>query len=123
MAKSPLPREELTDLPRNDDETVDMPNGLSGLSLSAARSEYGLPQTVYGRPLGCGCRSATLSCVGKPTPDGYIHADYRCPSNYSNIFRFKIETAKTEEKKELKLNVNGQLVEQEGHQATTLEEY
>ena len=94
MAVNPEPAPEL-EKSRKFDATIDLPGGadetISGRGEAMRR--FGLPAVIVmpgGHTHSCGCDEAELTHVSPMQPDGYVYTDYRCASNYSNIFRFKV---------------------------------
>lgn len=108
MAVKPEEAPELEETRKNN-QTIDLPGGAeyNCMNRQEAMRRYGLPDIISG-PGGhahsCSCWDADLTHVSPMQPDGYVYADYRCDSNYSNIFRFKVH--------QLRLDSNGKIIEQ-----------
>ena len=95
------------DIERNSDRTVNLPGGVDESDRQAAVRRYGLPEVINmpnGEVHTCGCADAELTHVSPMQPDGYVYSDYRCRSNWSNIFRFKVN--------QVRLDTNGNIIEQ-----------
>lgn len=72
--------------------------------------KLGLPPHVRADPLGCGCDEAHL--VGATKPVGsHIEADYMCDSGYHNYMLFELIGFEQKPETQLKIGVNGELVE------------
>lgn len=92
---------------RKTNNLIDLPGDYAPIPRGEAIRRYGLPVNINGpggHPHSCTCWEAELTHVSPMQPDGYIYADYRCRSNYSNIFRFKVH--------QVRLDTRGNIMEQ-----------
>lgn len=85
-------------------------------------AEYGLPQFIYGLPLGCGCSTAWLHAIGE-VKNGLLEADYMCDSGWHNFVVLRVKENKKKKERKLQIDRSGNLVEEQEVKITELEEY
>jgi hypothetical protein len=92
-----------------------------GAAFDKAKA-FGMTKSIRGNPLGCGCNVAYLHGIGE-VKDGQIEADYVCDSGWHNYVVFEVNEIKEKEKQEVKIDVNGNITNEEGFKAGDLEEF
>lgn len=92
----------------------------SDMRLKEARM-YGLPGSIRGNPLGCGCNIAHLVSAG-PVINGEIEANYHCDAQWKNYVVFQVRQHTTDSERGIKIDKFGNLVADEGFQAGELGE-
>lgn len=87
--------------------------------LAKQAQAFGLPAKIRDNPLGCGCKVAFL--VGATKPVGsHIEADYMCDSGWHNYVIFELVGFEQKAEDQIKINTNGELINDSDHQTQEL---
>lgn len=91
-------------------------------ALNRQALQFGLPKHIQGTPLGCGCQTAHLAGATKPV-GSHIEADYMCDSGWHNYVYFELIGFENKGESKLKVDVNGNLIEDEKQETKELGDY
>lgn len=84
--------------------------------------KFGLPEAIKGNPLGCSCDIAHLAGATPPV-GSHIEADYMCDYGYHNYVYFELIGFENKGESKLKIDANGDLIEETKTEAKELEEF